>query len=1416
MKGLKVLILGLGMMGLVLTATGPCLGADDNVDPLIKEFKGQAEAVKRTPEQLQAAYAKVLQSLLPDMGSEDVNKQKGPQQTFQDICWRAGRPGAENERAAVCKAIVAKLGPDTPKPARIWLLKQLEHIGRAEAVPKLTELLSDSDSLIRNRALRALQNQPTSEAAKALRTALQNAKDNERRVAYMNALGFQRDAGSVQLLIQQARNNDDSVRCAAMDALAKIGDKAAVDVIAAGLTKGSKQAQAVAADSYLFLADGLSAKGDKATALGIYRKMLGRQGRLKCAAIIGLARAGGMTELPTLMTALADPDVKIQGAAIEALEAMPDKELNKTLAEKVKAVSSAVKVFLLRVLADRGAREQLATFIAAAKDADENVRIAAYKGMGKLADSGASETLVAALVKTRDKEREAAAAALDYIPGDGVIDAIIKGLKETDPAGRIELIKTLAMRRSDKVVPALLDVAKDEDKKVRAQAFKSLADLADAKALPALVGLFMEEKERTPQSAAQKAVVATCRRVGTVDPVLLGLTQPDVPVRCSLLRVLGKTGGAKALAKVQAALKDQNAEIKDAAVRALCDWPDASAALALLDIAKNSQDEKFRILTLRGYVRVVGLPSERPVAETLKMYADGMTAARRPDDKKMVLAGLATMADPAALDSVRPYLKDDALRAEAATAMIKIADAINIEHRAAAEAALREVAETCKDEGIQKQVKEAFGRIEKYDDYITAWQLSKAFSERRKRCKDLFDILFAPEEKDAKPKDCGWRIIAPDKDRSKAWQVDIGAVHRGSHRVAYLRSWFRSDKAQKARLEMGSDDGLKTWLNGKVVNEKNVNRGVKPGNDLVEVDLKEGWNSVLLKVTQGSGTWAACCRVRATDGSPLPGITLMGDPKALEAAAADLGNDKLKDQAGEVLLAMLDAYTATYPEETKAALKKALLAAKDESVRKKISDMVSKAAKYEDYITAWQVAGPYTKEGKGGSALFDVPFPPENPDHKGTQWKPMPTNLDPSKPWCVMLEKALGGTNRVAYLITYIQSPKKQEARLEMGSDDGIKAWLNGKVVHANNTGRPITAGSDTAKVTLEQGWNSLLLKITQGGGHWSACARFRDPDGFRLEGLKVQAETPPGVKFIPVQATTTQKPKAKKSKPRPMPTEEDIKKITEAMPAKPAAPPKKPRKLLVFSVTNGYHHNSIAWGRECLRIMGEKTGAFQATVSNDLSNFEPDKIKQFDAICFLNTTRELFVPKDLGKLPKDQQEKAKVRDARLKKSLLDFVKNGGGFVGIHSATDTFYQWPEYGEMIGAYFNGHPWHEVVGIQVEDPKHPLCAPFKTKTFEIKDEIYQFRDPYSRGKLRVLLSLDTAKTNMNKGKKIRRTDGDFAVSWVKTYGKGRVFYCSLGHRNEVYWNPTVLQYYLAGIQFALGDLEADTTPSGKPQN
>ncbi len=269
---------------------------------------------------------------------------------------------------------------------------------------------------------------------------------------------------------------------------------------------------------------------------------------------------------------------------------------------------------------------------------------------------------------------------------------------------------------------------------------------------------------------------------------------------------------------------------------------------------------------------------------------------------------------------------------------------------------------------------------------------------------------------------------------------------------------------------------------------------------------------------------------------------------------------------------------------------------------------------------------------------------------------------------------------------------------------------------------------------------------------------------------------------------------------------------IQAALPEKAFVNPVEKRKLLVFSRTNGFRHKSIETGQLALKLMGEKTGAFETVVSNDLANFEAEKLKEFAAVCFLNTTGEVFsaskkAMKEMSDADKEvDQSKAK----ELQKNLMAFIKSGGGFIGIHSATDTFYQWPEYGEMMNGYFWGHPWRAStnVSIKVEpgQESHPLVAMFEGENLEFKEEIYQHKDPYNSQKVDMLLRLDTEKSDMTV-KGIRRTDNDFGVSWSRDWGKGRVFYCSLGHNHHIYSNEKVLKHYLAGIQWAIGDFKIE---------
>ena len=263
---------------------------------------------------------------------------------------------------------------------------------------------------------------------------------------------------------------------------------------------------------------------------------------------------------------------------------------------------------------------------------------------------------------------------------------------------------------------------------------------------------------------------------------------------------------------------------------------------------------------------------------------------------------------------------------------------------------------------------------------------------------------------------------------------------------------------------------------------------------------------------------------------------------------------------------------------------------------------------------------------------------------------------------------------------------------------------------------------------------------------------------------------------------------------------DKELKQINEALPAKPTAKPSKKHKVLVYSKPSGFRHGSIPTGIKGLRAMAEKTGAFEATFTLEAKEFTAEGLKKYDAIIFNNTTH----------VQKAFTEKAQ-RDA-----ILNFIKDGKAFIGFHSASDGGMggknAWEAYTDMIGGCFAGHPWGSggKWPFVVEDSKHPVNKAFKDKTFQFSDEIYQYKG-YDRSKLRILVSLNEQKC-LRKGKdgKLspilgKRKDNDNPVSWVRDYGKGRIFYSNFGHNKATWMNAAMLQHFLDGIQWALGDLD-----------
>ncbi|HNQ90164.1 MAG TPA: ThuA domain-containing protein [Verrucomicrobiota bacterium] len=264
---------------------------------------------------------------------------------------------------------------------------------------------------------------------------------------------------------------------------------------------------------------------------------------------------------------------------------------------------------------------------------------------------------------------------------------------------------------------------------------------------------------------------------------------------------------------------------------------------------------------------------------------------------------------------------------------------------------------------------------------------------------------------------------------------------------------------------------------------------------------------------------------------------------------------------------------------------------------------------------------------------------------------------------------------------------------------------------------------------------------------------------------------------------------------------------IQEALPRAARAQPVKPRRLLIYDGNVGYGgHPSAAVANRAFTRMGGLTGAFSTVVSRDPDMFLPERLRSFDAVFFNNTVGNLFT------------------NVALRQSLIEFVYSGGGLMGVHGTSVAFTvwpgateDWPEFGLMLGARGANHREStEHVVIKLDDPTHPVNAVFGGRGFEYRDEFFRVHDPYSRHRVRVLFSIDTERSSPDAGAargNCHREDGDYALAWIRNYGRGRVFYCTIAHNPYVFWDPRMLAFYLDAVQFVLGDLPAPTTPSAR---
>ncbi len=612
-------------------------------------------------------------------------------------------------RKEIEKRLIALLTGEGTNDGKAFVCRQLSFVGSAEAVPSLAKLLPDKE--MSHHARIALERMPCPEAVAALRDALGKVQ-GALLVGVINSLGERRDAASVPALGGLVGGADEAVAEAAVAALGKIGGAEAAKAVAAARARASEKLRPAATDAYLLCAEQLVAAGKRAEAAAIYKEVYEgeKKEHLRTAAFRGLLATGDEAAWALIIKTLSTDDPKMWGTAAAFAREIPGSEATKALAGALPKLAPPAQVLLLGALTARGDAAALPAVLEAARSKEESVRVAALAAMGRMGDASCVPLLAGLAAKGQGAEQGAARKALIELRAKDVDPALIAAANAGDAPARAELIRVLAARNTVAAVPALLKAAEDADKAVRTEAMNALGVLADAKALPALVKLLAEAKADDERATAEKAVVAACRRVedkeAATAPVLAALPGANAPVRCALLRVLAKVPSAKGLEALRAAAKDADAAVKDMAIRGLSDWPDAAPMPDLIAIARTAEGQVHKVLALRGFIRMAALPSERPAEQAAKLFADAMTLAASPDDKKLVLAALANVNHQAALDLAVGCLADPNLEVEAATAVVQIARNVRKANRDAAKAALQKVVEVCKTPAA-RQVAEA-------------------------------------------------------------------------------------------------------------------------------------------------------------------------------------------------------------------------------------------------------------------------------------------------------------------------------------------------------------------------------------------------------------------------------------------------------------------------------------------------------------------------------------------------------------------------------------------------------------------------------------------------------------------------------------------------------------------------------------
>jgi HEAT repeat protein len=612
---------------------------------------------------------------------------------FRQLEELVGNPSS-SVRRHLEEGLVRLLEPTSTFEARRFACKQLGIIGDKRALSALAKLLLSEETA--GIACLALTTYPPGKTDEILRAALPSAP-GVARVQIIDTLGDRRDAKAVKLLGQFATNAEPAVAGAAITALGKIGNQAAWKSISSLSKDANAARQPALTEATVRCADTLALAGDRETALPIYEALLvpSQPTYVRRAAFDALVRLDNTHAVARILEVLHGQDPTLRAVAIANVRALASNDASGVFAAELPQLPSQEQIWMIDSLAARDDAPACAAIGKCLESPDANVRRAAIDALGRIGDTWCVALFVAALDQTKGvEERRALEAALVSLSGGAQADrAMITALKKASGATRASLVTAVALRQGPAANLLLLDEADQSDAVIAKAALRALSKTAAERELTPLLEVLTQTRNAEVRSEAASAAAQALTRIdkparrSALVRQALGWAQ-RIDSQIALLGLLPGCGDPAALAELKTATRNPDSRVRDAAVSALAEWPDASAWDALAALYRQPATESVRTLALRGLVRLAGEENAHPSAQLIARYRELLAKARSDADLRLILGALGGDAQPEALQIAVSLLDNAGVRAEAEVAVKRIAEAIKAQHPKAAQDAL--------------------------------------------------------------------------------------------------------------------------------------------------------------------------------------------------------------------------------------------------------------------------------------------------------------------------------------------------------------------------------------------------------------------------------------------------------------------------------------------------------------------------------------------------------------------------------------------------------------------------------------------------------------------------------------------------------------------------------------------------------